>query len=213
LITAGRGYDGSIGFGHGDGGELRRLSWIDIESSGRRIDPGTKVCVDDVCGDAFLDYGATIEPDRAWTQASDGTEIMAHEYGRFACGAEFRHRAETLALEFCVTRGEDFVNNDNFRLEVGGNCEGETEPHSVGILLERCINKPLYSGKDRDLVNPVSDVPAGHAEKRAVQVDVLSARQFWMKPRADLEYGSDPASCARDTCGWLCDSGQDLEER
>ena len=65
------------------------------------------------------------------------------------------------------------------------------------IALDRRVEELLDLGEGDDLVELAADLGAGHAEDRAVEIDVLAAGQLGMKAGADLEQARDAAADRR----------------
>ena len=53
------------------------------------------------------------------------------------------HLPLTLPLKLCVPNREDFVNDEDFRFQVGCHCKGESDIHAGRVSLDRSVQKPL----------------------------------------------------------------------
>src|SRR5262249_30745172 len=71
----------------------------------------------------------------------------------------------------------------------------------------------LDAGERHNLVESPGDLARAHAEKGAVEIDVLAAGQFMMKAAADLEQRSDAAIEPDFSDGGTRNPGQDLQQR
>ena len=93
--------------------------------------------------------------------------------------------------------------------------DGKRKPHihPAGVALDRRVEELLDLGKSNDLVELASDLVRAHAEDRAVEIDVLAARQLRMKSSADLEQAGDAADDGDAPLARLGDARQDLQER
>jgi hypothetical protein len=90
--------------------------------------------------------------------------------------------------------------------------ERQADIHARGVALDRGIEKSLDFGKGDDLVEFPADFGAGHAEDRAVQIDVLAPGQLGMKSGADFEQAGD-APLYRDAAfARLRDARQDFKQ-
>src|SRR5436190_23365604 len=58
-------------------------------------------------------------------------------------------------------------------------------------MLHRGIDEPLNFSERADLVKPPLDLGPLHAQKGAVQVDILATGEFRMEPGSDLQQGAD----------------------
>ena len=85
----------------------------------------------------------------------------------------------------------------DLRLEVGGDGEGQPHIHAARVALDRRVDEPVDLGERDDLVELASDLAAAHAEDRAVEVDVLPAGQLGVEAGADLQQAADPARGSR----------------
>ena len=68
-------------------------------------------------------------------------------------------------------------------------------PARVGA--DRPVDRVLDLGERDDLVEALADLGAAQALDRAVQVDVLAAREVGVEAGAELEQRADPALDAR----------------
>src|SRR3989304_5663126 len=103
------------------------------------------------------------------------------------------HLAEALPLERRVAHGEDFVHDENLGVQVRGDREGEPHVHPAAVALDRRVEELLDLREGDNLVEAARDLLPPHPEDRAVQEDVLAARQLRMEPRADFEQAADAA--------------------
>src|SRR6185295_2097391 len=121
--------------------------------------------------------------------------------------------AEALLLELRVADGEHFVHDEDLGLEVRRDGEREAHVHAARVALHRRVEEPLDLGERDDLVELRGDLRAAHPEDRAVQEDVLAARQLRMKARADLEKARDAPADPDASGRRLGDARQDLQHR
>src|SRR5215475_853061 len=101
------------------------------------------------------------------------------------------HFADTFILKSRVAYSQHFIDQQNFRLQMGGHGESQAHVHSAGIALDRRIDETFDFGEGDDLVELPVYFAAPHAEDRAVQVNVLAPAQLGMKSRADFEQAAD----------------------
>ena len=93
--------------------------------------------------------------------------------------------------------------------------DGEREPHvhPARVALHGRVDEPLYAGELDDVVELPPHLGFAHAEDRAVQEDVLAARELGVEAGADLEQRPDAAADVRVALGGLGDARKNLEER
>src|SRR6185437_14874334 len=112
------------------------------------------------------------------------------EYGP-SSAADVLHFANTFLLEQYVADGEDFVDEEDFGFEVGGDGEGEAHAHAAAVMLERRVDEALDFGKGDNLVEFADDFGFAHAEDGAAEEDVLAAGELRMEACADFEKAGD----------------------
>ena len=101
--------------------------------------------------------------------------------------------AEALALERLVAHGEDLVQEQDVGVEE--RCDGEAEPHrhSRRVRANGPVDGVLELGEGDDLVEAALDLGARQALDRAVQEDVLAAREVHVEAGSELEQRPDTA--------------------
>ena len=93
------------------------------------------------------------------------------------------HTAEKLS----VTYREHLVDQEDMRLEVRGNGEGEPHLHAIRVPLDRRIDERCDAGEVHNLVEPPEDVAPLHSQNGAIDEDVLAPGQLRVKTRPNLE--------------------------
>ena len=124
------------------------------------------------------------------------------------------HPSEALLLKGAVADGEHFVDDQDLRLEVRGDGEGQPHIHAAGVALDRRIDEFFDPGKSRRSRRTCASISrAAHAEDRAVQIDVFAAGQLGVKAGADFQQAGHAALDQRAAFGRLGDPREDLEQR
>src|SRR5207245_4603541 len=118
---------------------------------------------------------------------------MGDEDDGAAGAGDVAHVAETLFLEVDVTDGEDFVDEEDFRLEMGGDGEGQADVHAGGVVLDGRVNEFFELGEGDDFVEFAGDFAAGHPQDGAGEKRVLAAGKLGMEAGADFEERADAA--------------------
>src|SRR5438552_1954611 len=95
------------------------------------------------------------------------------------------HLAQALLLKHHVADCQHLVDDQDFRLEVGGYGEGEAHVHARAVPLDGRVEKFLDLCKVDNLIELTGDFRPGHPENGAVQINVLAAGQLEMKSCAD----------------------------
>jgi hypothetical protein len=138
---------------------------------------------------------------------------VTDEHHRAPLGGDVAHLAEAFGLKCRVADGEHLVDEQDFRLEVCGDGEGEAEVHAARVPLHRRVDEPLDLGERHDLVELADDLLAMHAEDRAVEEHVLAPGQIRMESRTDLEQRADATLDRRTSRRRRRDAGEQLEQR
>ena len=75
--------------------------------------------------------------------------IMAHEQHGAPVSRDVMHFTQTFLLELGVADGENLVHDKNFRLQMGGDGEGQPDIHAAGVPLDRRIQEIFDLGEAR----------------------------------------------------------------
>ena len=138
---------------------------------------------------------------------------MRDEHDGAALAGDFTHLAKATRLEFGVADGEDFVYDQDFRLEVGGHGKGQARIHARAVALDRRVDELLDLREGDDLVELPVDLLLLHAEDGPVEEGILAARQFAVEAHADLEQRADAAAHLDAALAGLGHAREDLEQR
>ena len=152
-----------------------------------------------------------VQDEPGLAQAGDRTHVVAHEDDGPPLLRDVPHLAQAFLLKRRVPHGQDLVHQDDLRLEMGGDGEGQAQIHAGGVVLDRRVQEALDLGEADDLVEFLLDLGFSHPEDGAVQKDVLASRQLRVEPGADLQERADPALQDHRPRGWLGDPRQDLQ--
>src|SRR5215213_1197557 len=171
------------------------------------------VVVDHVGDSAGGRDAALGEHDRLITEVHDRGEVVADEDDRAALARGGLHPAQALLLERQVTDREDLVDDQDLRLQVRRDREGEPQLHSARIALDGSVHEGAHIGELDDLLEATLDLLALHVEHRAVQEDVLAPGQLRVEACPHLQESPYPAAEVRLPLGRRGDPREDLEER
>ena len=157
---------------------------------------------------------AFFEDDTAVRQRGDLTQVMADKQDGAPRGVRHvTHLAQAFLLEGMVPHRQHFVHDEDFRLEVGGDGEGEAHIHAAAVALDGGVEKALDLGEGDNLIELAGDLRARHAEDGTVEVDVLPTAELGMESGADLKQTGDPAPQLDAAGGGLGDAGKYLQQR
>src|SRR5581483_3434387 len=200
-----------------DAGKANTTGPAPIESLSKRR-AGVSDCRRDIAfengSDASLgDQSPFLDQDRPAAQRGNRREVVAHEDDRASRVRDLVDSPEALALEVDVPDGEDFVHDQNVRIEMG--CDRERQPHvhAARIELYGDVDEPLDPRELDDLIEAACDLGAAHPEDRPVQHYVVAARQLRVKAGSDFEQRAESSADLRAALGRIGDAREDLEER
>ena len=108
------------------------------------------------------------------------------------CPSHVAHLPETLPLERGVAHGQDLVDDEDLRLEMGGHRKGQAHVHAARVALHRRVDELADLGERDDLVELSVDLGLSHAEDGAAEIDVLEPGELLVEAGADLEQRPDP---------------------
>ena len=137
---------------------------------------------------------------------------MTHEQHRPSLAfADVLHLADGFFLEFGVAYGEDFVDDEDLGVEVGGDGETEADHHAGGVALDGGVDVAFAAAEVDNLVELAVNLVAFHAKDAAVHIDVLAAGELGMEAGADLEERGYAASGVDLSGGGGCDATEELK--
>ena len=94
-----------------------------------------------------------VEINNTGAEGFDLGEAMGDEDGSDVFGGlKLFHSLKAFGLKVGVTNGEDFINEENFRVDVDGDREGQTHVHARGIVFNGLIDKFFDFGKIDDFL-------------------------------------------------------------
>ena len=186
----------------------------------------SQVVVDDVNvgsvhvdGDGLFDVAveddpAFIQHHAAGAQLADGGHVVADvEHGAAVLVGDIAHFAQAFLLELHVAHGQDLVHDHDLAVQMGSDGEGQLDEHAAGIALDGGVDEVAALRKFDDLGQFGVDLGLGHAQDRAVHIDVFAAGHFVVEAGADFQHGGHAAANFDLALGGGGDAGQQLEQR
>src|SRR5688572_7148293 len=101
------------------------------------------------------------------------------------------NEVKTLLLEARVAHTEHFIHDEQVRVGVRRHGEAQARVHSRRVALHGGVDELLQLREVDDTVEPCIDLPSAQAQDRAVEINVLSARQVRMESCPELDQGGD----------------------
>jgi len=134
------------------------------------------------------------------------------EHERDTSREQLAHPRDALLLESDVADAQHFVDEEDVRVEVSRNRKPEAGIHARGIPLDRCVDEFLDAGKVDNRVELARNLGARHSHDRALQIDVLAARQIGVKAGGDLDQRTDASVQLNPTARGSQDLGEELQD-
>ncbi len=156
---------------------------------------------------------AVFDPDQALAcVARRGQHMSDDEDGR-AFVVQFENSPEATLLEFGIANGQNFIDQNNVRIDVQRHAARQPRIHPGRVVFHRLVQKFPQPGKLDDAFEAFVNILAGHAHHDAVVKNVFHAAEFGMKPDPQFEHrGNSPARAHRAGSRLHNTSGQ-LEHR
>src|SRR6516164_9730251 len=98
---------------------------------------------------------------------------MAHKNDRSSFASYITHLAQAFLLKGNVPDGKNLVNEEDFRLEMGGDGEGQPDVHAAGVMLDGRVDEFVDFGEGYDFVELPVDLPLAHPKDRSAQIRIL----------------------------------------
>src|SRR5262245_21727412 len=136
---------------------------------------------------------------------------MRNEDERPAVVDDLLHALDALGLKLCVTHGEHFVDDENFRLEERRYRESKPHIHPAGVTLYRGIDELLESGKADNVIKFSFHLRAAHAKNGTVEKDVVPTGELRMKACPNFQQSADSAPDPRESGRRRGDSRDNLQ--
>src|SRR6266566_1797602 len=117
----------------------------------------------DLVSRAVLADVTRVDPEDALAEAANLIELMGDEDDGATGAGNVPHLAQAFFLEIDVAYGENFVDEEDLRLEVGSDGEGQADVHSGRIMLHRRVDELFKLGEGDDFVELAADLALAHA--------------------------------------------------
>src|SRR5206468_999840 len=115
---------------------------------------------------------------RAGTEPEHCRHAVRNKHHGPPASAELLKSAKGALLELCVSDRQDFVDEQDVRLEVGGDSETKAYLHPARVALDGRVEKLLDAGERDDVVELADDLGAPHPEDGSAHEEVLATREL-----------------------------------
>ena len=161
---------------------------------------------------AVLPHRPGIDPYYPIAQPPDLIELMAHQYHRTPRPRHVAHLSQAFFLKVDVPDGQDFIHQQNFRLQMRGHRERQPHEHSRGVMLHGRVDEFFQLGESHDFVELSGDLPLAHPQDGPGEIRVFPPRQLRMKPRPYFQQRPHLPVNFRPASGGAGDAGKDFQE-
>src|SRR5258708_36739245 len=100
---------------------------------------------------------ARVNPNPAVGETANLIELMRDEHDCASCAGDIAHLAEAFFLEIYVADGQDFIDEQNLRLEVSSDSESQADVHAGGVVLNGGVNELFEFGEGHDFIDLAPD--------------------------------------------------------
>src|SRR5579862_7365832 len=169
--------------------------------------------VHDLGSAAFLANMAGVEPDGARTEPPNLSHMVAYEDDGAAMARYVAHFTQALFLKGDIAHGQDFIDKQNFRLEMRGDGKGETHLHAAAVVLQGSIEEAFHFGEGYDFVELAADFRCAHAQHGAAHEHIFAPGELGVETGADFEKAADAAAKLGVAFGGTGDPRQDFQKR
>src|SRR5882724_11177961 len=101
--------------------------------------------------------------------------MVAYEENGSAFLCHLAHLSQAFPLKRSIAYGQNFIHEQNFRVEMRGDGESEAHVHAAGVMFHGGVDEFVDFGKGDDLVKLPIDLDTLHSQNRAVQENILAA--------------------------------------
>ena len=120
--------------------------------------------------------------------------------------------ADALMLEVGVPHRQDFIHQQDIRIEVDGDREGQADVHAVGVSMNRLVDELPDLGELEDGSQARLHLGAGHSQDITVEEDVFPPGEVGVEARSQFQDSGDFSVPGDGAAGWFHDPGHDLKQ-
>src|SRR5207253_2732670 len=146
-----------------------------------------------------------------FTHSPDLVHLVADKNNSAPTACDVTHLAKALLLEGSIANSKNFIDEENFWLQVGSDGKRQTHLHSGAVVLKRGVDEFLDLRKCHHLVKLAIHFTLAHAQDCTAQKNILPAGELRMEASTDFEEGSNAATDFRPATGWARNPRKDFE--
>src|SRR6516164_6518473 len=135
---------------------------------------------------------AAIEKDGVVADANQLIDAVADDEDTLTATLEFTDAVEGFELEARIPHRQRLVDDQDVRVDAGGDTECEASLHAARIGPERLVDEFLEFAELDHLGNPRVDLLAAEAEAQPAEIDVFAAAIIHVEARAQFKDGRNP---------------------
>src|ERR1700758_2498133 len=124
---------------------------------------------------------AVAKPQTAMAHPAEVSHLVIYYDHGMALFEDRFYPLKAFLFERRVPHRNDFIQNDDFRVEIRRHGKSQADVHPAGIVFNRYIDKFFQPGEINDLVELLADLFLGETQHGAIQVDVVSSRKLRME--------------------------------
>ena len=118
---------------------------------------------------------------------------MADEQDRLAFFLEFLEFSIAFCLEKYVANRKRLIDDQDFRVDIDGNCKCQSDKHPAGIGLYRLVHIVPDIRKIQDILQLFINFFFRKTDHRSIQINIFDAVVFHVKACAQLQQGGNSA--------------------
>ena len=99
----------------------------------------------------------------------------------------FFHTIETLFLKNGIAHRQHLIENDNLRIQMGGDRKRQPHVHPAGIVFHRYMDEFFQAGEIDNAIESFANLLSRQPEHRSVEKNVVSSGELRVKSSADFK--------------------------
>ena len=142
----------------------------------------------------------------------NGCHIVADKNDGPATRADVTHFSQAAFLKGRIAHGQNFIDEQDLRLEKSGHRKSQAKIHSARIPFHRHIDETFHLREGNDFIELRGDLRALHAENGSVQKHIFSSGKLLVETSPHFQKTADSTVQIDPSCGGFRDARQDFEQ-